>query len=65
MVEFLNFYHLKYNNFIRLDIDLLEAVVFFFVDGASGNSFSVRGSRFTIGSSPPSYFLHLFDGFYG
>ena len=37
MVEFLNFYHLKYNNFITLDIDLLaskEAVVFFFVDGA-------------------------------
>ena len=29
MVEFLNFYHLKYNNFIRLDIDLLEAVVSF------------------------------------
>ena len=34
MVEFLNFYHLKYNNFITLDIDLLaskEAVVFFFL----------------------------------
>ena len=37
MVEFLNFYHLKYNNFIRVDIDLLEAVVFFLLTEPSRN----------------------------